>query len=80
VETDQNFDKTKPSGFLLFYDFYTILHFDEFCRVRDFKFFNSIFTKNLEMNSSFFEFFTLIFLFFWKFQIWPTGFRENIFE
>jgi hypothetical protein len=52
----------KLCGFLLFFhDFYTILHFDEFCSTRCFDFLNSVSTKNLKMDSSFLEFFILIF-------------------
>jgi hypothetical protein len=36
-----------------FYDFYTILHFDEFCRTCYFKFLKSVVTKNLEIDFSF---------------------------
>jgi hypothetical protein len=40
-----------------FHDFYNIMNFNEFCRTRSFEFLNSIFTENLEMDSSFLEFF-----------------------
>jgi hypothetical protein len=51
-ETERVFDKTQ--WFSFFHDFYTILHFDEFCRTRYFDFLNSVLTKNLEMDSNFF--------------------------
>jgi hypothetical protein len=34
--------------------FYTILHFDKFCRTRCFEYLNSVLTTNLEIDSSFF--------------------------
>jgi hypothetical protein len=49
---------SKPIDFLFsFYEFYIILHFDEFCRTRCFKNFNHVLTKNLEIDSRFLEFF-----------------------
>jgi hypothetical protein len=52
--------------FSFFYDFYNILHFDEFCRTCCFEFLNSVLTQNLEIDSSFLELFISKFL---KFQI-----------
>jgi hypothetical protein len=54
VERGADFEKDdqlliKSSAFL-FHDFYTILHFNEFCRTRYFKFFNLILTNNLEID------------------------------
>jgi hypothetical protein len=40
-----------------FHNFYTILHFDKFCRMRCLDFLNSVLTKNLKMDSSFFRIF-----------------------
>jgi hypothetical protein len=52
---------TKIKRFLrkssVFFQFYTIFHFTEFCTMRYFEFLNSVLTKNLEMDSSFLEFF-----------------------
>jgi hypothetical protein len=45
----------KTSG--IFYDFYNIIHFDEFYRSRCFNFSNSVLTKKLEMDFSFFRIF-----------------------
>jgi hypothetical protein len=39
-----------------FYVFYNILHFNEFCRTC-LEFLNSVLSKNLEIDSSFFRFF-----------------------
>jgi hypothetical protein len=47
----------KRGAVFFFHDFYTILHFDEFCRTCCFEFLNSVLTKNLEMDSSFFRIF-----------------------
>jgi hypothetical protein len=58
TETEENhsvFIKTIMTFF--FHDFYNIMNFNEFCRTRSFEFLNSIFTENLEMDSSFLEFF-----------------------
>jgi hypothetical protein len=49
---------TKPNGF----------HFDEFCRPRWFNFLNSVLTKNLEVDSSFFRIFYLFFQIFENFK------------
>jgi hypothetical protein len=44
-----------------FSNFYTILHFYEFCRTRCLEFLNSILTKYLEIDSSFLEFYISFF-------------------
>jgi hypothetical protein len=56
TETEENhsvFIKTIMTFF--FYDFYNIMNFNEL--TRSFEFLNSVFTKNLEMDSSFFRIF-----------------------
>jgi hypothetical protein len=74
LKTEQNRDKStnifdilneifdKPV--LFFHNFYTILHFDEFCRTQCFKFLNLVLAKNLEIESSFLDFLFQIFLIF----------------
>jgi hypothetical protein len=42
--------------FLFFIDFTFGFFFSDFCSVCDFEFFNSIFTKKLEIDSSFLQF------------------------
>jgi hypothetical protein len=42
---------------IFFHDFYNILNFDKFCRMRSFKFLNSVLIKNIEIDSSFFRIF-----------------------
>jgi hypothetical protein len=74
----------KPSGFsikpsdFLFHNFYTILHFDEFCRTRCFEFLNSVLTKNLEMDYSFFRLFISKFLNFWNFKFDRSVFKKLV--
>jgi hypothetical protein len=43
----------KTVAIFFFHNLYNILNFDEFCRTHSFKIFNSILTKNLEIDSSF---------------------------
>jgi hypothetical protein len=38
---------------LFFYDFYIVLHFDEFCMTHCFEFLNYVLIKNLVMGSNF---------------------------
>jgi hypothetical protein len=47
----------QASGGSFFHNFYIILHFNEFCRMRYFKFLNFILIKNLEIHFSFFRIF-----------------------
>jgi hypothetical protein len=47
----------KSSSLLFFYDFYTILYFNEFCRTHYFEFLNLVLIKNLKIHSSFFRIF-----------------------
>jgi hypothetical protein len=65
----------KSSGFLFFY-FYNILHFDEFCRTHYFEFLNSVLHKNLEVYSSFFRIFYFKFL---KISNLTNRFKKNSF-
>jgi hypothetical protein len=45
---------SKKLSDFLFSGFFNIFDFDKFCRTCFFEFFNSVFTKTLEMDSSFF--------------------------
>jgi hypothetical protein len=51
------FEKKNRAIFFFSLDFYTILHFNEFCRMRYFEFFNLVLIQNLEIHSSFFRIF-----------------------
>jgi hypothetical protein len=53
---------------IFFHDFYNILNFDKFCRMRSFKFLNSLLIKNIEIDSVFLEFLFQNFLFLKKFK------------
>jgi hypothetical protein len=55
------------------FSFFTILYFDESCRTRCFKFLNSVFDKNLKMDSSFFR----LFIYFFKKNSNLTGWFEK---
>jgi hypothetical protein len=73
---------TKPLDFReieWFSHFHTILHFAKFCRVRDFEFFNSILTRNHEIDSSFFRilYFNL-FHFFENFKFYRPVFMKIV--
>jgi hypothetical protein len=60
----------------IFNDFYTILHFNKFCTMYYFDFFNSVLTKNLKIHSSiFWNFLFQIFSNFQKNQVKSNGFR-----
>jgi hypothetical protein len=60
-KTNLGFRQNRSISF--FHDFYNILHFDEFCSKFCLEFFNSILTKYLEIDSSFFIFYFKIFKF-----------------
>jgi hypothetical protein len=51
------FDKTERFSF--FHDFYTILHFNEFCKTHYFEILNSVLTKILKYTLVFLDFFIL---------------------
>jgi hypothetical protein len=60
----------EPVGFLFSPVFSNNFAFAEFCNICYFEFLNYVFTKNLEIDSSFLKFFISNF---WKNQIQPTG-------
>jgi hypothetical protein len=57
LDEKSRIEGTQIELFSFFFYFYNILHFDEFCRTRYFEFLNSVLHKNLEVYSSFLDFF-----------------------
>jgi hypothetical protein len=64
-------------SFSFFLNFPFGFFFSDFCRVRDFESLNSVLTKNLEINSSFFRIFYFKFFNFLKKSNLTSRFIEN---